>query len=85
MSDPEASPEDLLLTKAFVAAATLADTCGALREFESEIGRNPVGHLVHYLSTEFWDHGFSQAEIRAAFEAALDELDRYAIGVEKRA
>lgn len=37
-----------------------------------------------HLITELWDHGFSQTEIREAFEAALAELPRYAAGEEVR-
>jgi len=33
--------------------------------------------------TEFWDNGFSTAEIRAAFEAAAKDVSRYA-GLDKR-
>ena len=37
-----------------------------------------------YLMTELWDRGFSQTEIREAFEAALVDLPRYAEGIERR-
>jgi hypothetical protein len=37
-----------------------------------------------FLMTEMWDRGFSQTEIRQAFEAALDGMDRYAAGQETR-
>lgn len=84
MSDLKLTEEEQLLTAGYVAAAQLADTCGALRDFDTEIGRDPAGHLVNYLMTELWDHGFSQSEVRSAFEAALGDMDRYAAGVERR-
>jgi hypothetical protein len=34
--------------------------------------------------TEFWDRGFSQTEIRNAFAAAMDDMNRYAGGQERR-
>lgn len=36
------------------------------------------------LMTELWDHGFSQTEIRQAFEDAVADLPRYAAGEEVR-
>jgi hypothetical protein len=50
---------------------------------------NPWPHIpllpeaMRYLMTELWDRGFSQTEIRAAFDAAVLDLPGYAI-VEKR-
>ena len=39
---------------------------------------------MNYLMTELWDHGFSQSEIRQAFEDAIVGIPRYAGGVERR-
>jgi hypothetical protein len=36
------------------------------------------------LMTELWDHGFSQSEIRRAFEDAVADMPRYAGGEEVR-
>ncbi len=36
------------------------------------------------LMTELWDQGFSQTEIREAFEAALVAMPDYAAGEERR-
>lgn len=36
------------------------------------------------LMTELWDVGFSQTEIRSAFDAALAAMPRYAAGEERR-
>ena len=37
-----------------------------------------------HLMTELWDQGFSQTEIREAFEAALAAMPDYAAGEERR-
>jgi len=44
----------------------------------------PLGSLINTLMTELWDNGFSQSEIRAAFEAAVRDMPRYAAGRERR-
>lgn len=52
-------------------------------------GSNPydliaLDHIINTLMTELWDNGFSQTEIRSAFEQALADMPRYAAGLEKR-
>jgi hypothetical protein len=39
---------------------------------------------MNYLMTELWDYGFSQSEIRQAFEEAVADMPRYAAGYEVR-
>jgi len=39
---------------------------------------------INQLMTELWDNGFSQSEIRQAFEAAVADMPRYAAGEERR-
>jgi hypothetical protein len=34
--------------------------------------------------TALWDRGFSQSDIRSAFERAIAEMPRYAAGQERR-
>jgi len=34
--------------------------------------------IINYLMTELWDNGFSQTEIRKAFQAAIVDMPRYA-------
>lgn len=46
LSDLELTEEEKLLTAGYVAATRLADTCGALREFDTDIGRDPAAYLV---------------------------------------
>lgn len=39
---------------------------------------------INCLMTELWDKGFSQTEIRQAFNAAVTDMPRYAAGEERR-
>lgn len=56
-----------------------------LRELQSS---NPWPDLpllpraMNQLMTELWDHGFSQTEIREAFDGAVGALPRYIAGDE---
>lgn len=40
--------------------------------------------IINALMTELWENGFSQLEIRRAFEKALLDMPRYAAGEERR-
>jgi hypothetical protein len=44
----------------------------------------PLNGIVNSFMTELWDRNFSQSEIRAAFEAAIKDMPRYAAGEERR-
>lgn len=44
----------------------------------------PLSHIMVSLMSELWDRNFSQSEIRAAFEDAINDLPRYAAGQERR-
>lgn len=67
------------------AAARFAEVCAGyhLANPYPEQGA-PLDHVINTLMTELWDQGFSQTEIRAAFEAALADMNRYAAGEERR-
>jgi hypothetical protein len=41
-------------------------------------------NIINTLITELWDSGFSQSEIRTAFEKAILDIPRYAAGEERR-
>lgn len=65
------------------AARAFGRQCRALNN------RNPydlaaLDMITNTLMTELWDNGFSQTEIRSAFEQALAAMPRYAAGFEKR-
>lgn len=64
-------------------ANIFAEKCAELRK------SNPydfvaLDNIINDLMTELWDHGFSQTEIKHAFEMALIDLPRYADGEERR-
>lgn len=44
----------------------------------------PLHRMINNLMTELWDRGFSQSEIRSAFEKAVADMPRYAAGEERR-
>lgn len=66
------------------ACATLAERCNELRNREYFADRDPLGQIIEFLTTELWDRSFSQSEIRAAFNRALADMNRYAAGQERR-
>ena len=43
-----------------------------------------LDRIINTLMTELWDNGFSQTEIRSAYEKAIADMPRYAGGREKR-
>ena len=45
---------------------------------------DPLGMMINSLMTELWDNGFTQTEIRTAFEEAIRDMPRYAAGEERR-
>jgi hypothetical protein len=51
---------------------------------QSYPGKPVLDFLINTLMTELWDNGFSQSEIRSAFEAAIADMPRYTAGHEKR-
>jgi hypothetical protein len=59
-------------------AADLAVKCRKLQEMNASISTTALEIVVNTLMTEFWDQGFSQTEIRNAFAATLDDMNRYA-------
>lgn len=64
------------------AADNFAEEC---RRLKSSNPHNEValGFLINTLMTELWDRGFSQTEIRTAFEDALADMPRYTAGEER--
>ena len=47
-------------------------------------GKVALEMMINTLITELWDRGFSQTEIRTAFDKALADMNRYAAGEERR-
>jgi hypothetical protein len=69
--------------KCLEAASSFAARCKELYASNpySEI---PLHSILNTLMTELWDSGFSQSEIREAFNDAVLDMPRYAAGEERR-
>jgi hypothetical protein len=77
--------EERALIGCYGVASDLAARCRQLREMNAGAYSDDVlGHVVNTLMTVFWDEFFSQTEIRRAFTDALDDMNRYAGGEERR-
>jgi hypothetical protein len=76
--------EEQSLFGSYRVAADLAVGCRKIRDMNVSVSRSALEKVVNTLMMEFWDQGFSQTEIRRAFMAALDDMDRYAAGRERR-
>lgn len=67
------------------AAEEFAATCARYHAADPYPGEAaPLDLAINILMTGLWDQGFSQTQIRAAFEAALADMNRYAAGEERR-
>jgi hypothetical protein len=84
MVGDELTDEERRLFGAYDAAAQLAECCGKLRVSDVPRSKEPLILVMNYLMTELWDWCFTQTEIRTAFMAALDDMNRYAAGEEQR-
>lgn len=76
--------EERCLFGAYNIAADIAVRCRHLRDMNVSASSTALEQVVNTLVTEFWDQGFSQEEIRRAFMVALDDMNRYAGGEERR-
>lgn len=65
------------------AAADFAIRCNKLKE-TNPYGGSTLERVINDLMTELWDRGFSQTEIRSAFDSAVADMPRYAEGQERR-
>jgi hypothetical protein len=61
-------------------AIRCAELCSSYPTFEKQ----PLIGIINTLMTELWDRNFSQTEINEAFQAALNDMPRYAAGEERR-
>lgn len=66
------------------AAAEFGYACATLRDNNPYPEQVALDQLINTLMTELWDRGFSQTEIRTAFDKALADMNRYAAGDERR-
>ena len=70
--------------EAIAAAYDFGEQCANFRDRNGYPDIVPLETITNHLMTELWDRGFSQIEIRAAFEKALLDMNRYAAGEERR-
>jgi hypothetical protein len=64
-------------------AAAFALRCAELYSI-NPYSETPLRSIINTFMTELWDNGFSQSEIRNAFEQAVADMPRYAAGEERR-
>jgi hypothetical protein len=66
------------------AASAFAIRCAELNKANPYgSATKPLKYILVFLMTELWDRGFSQTEIREAYQAAVAQLPGYAVD-EKR-
>jgi hypothetical protein len=70
--------------QAMTAAFAFANACADLARRGPYNKGAALEWVMACLMTEFWDRGFSQTEIRSAFEQALVDMPGYAAGEERR-
>jgi hypothetical protein len=78
------SPAEQAHADADGAAWRFGQACAAFRDGPRFQQHPPLVLIVNTLMTELWDRGFSQTEIRHAFQDALSDMNRYAAGAERR-
>jgi len=77
-------PKDAWQVEADDAVWRLGQTLHSLHRANPWPDRPLLPSAMTQLMTELWDQGFSQTEIREAFEAALVAMPDYAAGEERR-
>jgi SOS response regulatory protein OraA/RecX len=80
----ELDDSDKVYFAAQEAAFHFAAACAKFRDSNQHPNIVPLEDIINTLMTELWDRGFSQSEIRSAFQSALNDMDRYAAGAERR-
>ena len=84
MADQNQADRDEWQSEWLKAVYRVAETLKEL-ERSNPYPDNPLlPQAMNYLMTELWDRGFSQTQIKQAFEAAVSDMRRYAAGEETR-
>lgn len=73
------TPEEERRTAVLHAASIFAHACRAVEEHTPAVSPTSLTRHMNDLVTELWDNGFSQGEIREAFDDALRDMSRYAV------
>lgn len=81
---PETDANDAWQQRYDIAVYRFAEELKALHQGNPWPETSVISQAMAYLMTELWDKGFSQTEIRTAFEAAMADMPRYAAGQEQR-
>ena len=76
--------DDQIWADADTAAFNFGAACATFRDKNPFPQMVALDTIINTLMTELWDRGFSQAEIRTAFEDALADMNRYVAGEERR-
>lgn len=84
MSDDSPSAEDQWQDESMAAVYQLGLALKTLHQTNPWPSSPLLPRAMKHLMTELWDHGFSQTEIREAFEDAVADMPRYANGNETR-
>jgi len=84
MEDPIQTRNDEWQSKWLVAVHQLAATLKEMERANPWPDRPLLPQAMNYLMTELWDGGFSQTQIRQAFDDAVADMPRYAAGDEQR-
>lgn len=82
--DPEEDPRDAWQSRHAAVITRFGSDLRALHDSNPWPDRPLLAQAINDLMTELWDNGFSQGEIREAFQAAVADMPRYAAGEEVR-
>lgn len=80
MSEDAASFEDEWQGRSLATVNQLASALKGLHETNPWPDLPLLPRAINHLMTELWDLGFTQTEIRDAFEGAIADMPRYAAG-----
>ena len=81
MSDPDRG--DAWQGRYLSVTDEFAQQCAELRD-SNPFDLPALKTIIVFLATELWDRGFSQSEIKVAFESAVTGLVRYGAGEDRR-
>jgi len=84
MEDPNKAQNDEWQSKWLDAVHQLAATLNDMEQSNPWPSQPLLPQVMNYLMTELWDSGFSQTQIRQAFDEAVADMPRYAAGDEVR-
>jgi hypothetical protein len=72
------------LSEAYDAAFVFGEQCAKYSDVPTFEGIKALESIITSVMMELWDQQFSQTAIREAFESAIQDMDCYAAGQERR-